>query len=123
MTRPATDLEIDRADEIVPVIKIHFDFLLSIRRREKRFRRVHQSLIAARWIFAEFVKHHDHAGLHFFQKLGRTTRVNFPELCVDLFPRRLRPFFARLDVSIRKFRLAPDIGLLMSREQLVQPGR
>ena len=66
--RPSPDLEIDRADKIIPVIEIHFDFLFSIVCREKSIGCLDQTLITPCGILAQLVEYHDHADFDFLEE-------------------------------------------------------
>ena len=116
MLRPAADFEILRADEIVSVIKIDLDLFLSIVLRQKFFRLIDQRLVSAGSLFTQFYEGHDHPGLDLLQDLGRTARINLPELRLDLLFGRFRPLFTRLDIPVGEFRLPPDLRVLMSGE-------
>src|SRR5438552_19008107 len=77
---PASNFEIDRADKIVPVIEIYFDFLLAIGLRQKGVRVVDQFLKPSCRIFAELVEYHDHRHLDVLKNLGPTTGIDLPTL-------------------------------------------
>src|SRR5689334_672669 len=102
MSRPSGDLKVNRADEILAVIEIHFNLLLSISLGEKLFRMIDQFLESSRWVGPEFNERHNHTRLHLFQNLRPTARKDFAKLGVDFVLRRLATFLPRHDL-VRKF--------------------
>src|SRR5215831_11241391 len=88
--RPARNLEVDRADEIVTVVEIDLDLLLAECVCQKLLRMVDEYLKASRRILTQVMKNHDHPFFDFLQYFHPTTRIDFPELCFNHLLRRLR---------------------------------
>src|SRR5690242_5789500 len=94
---PPGHLEVDRAHEIVPVVKIHLNLLFPICFCQKLLRIVYELLIPSRRILAEIVKDHDHAGLDLLKNFSRTVGENLPKFGLDHLFRWLRSLLAGLD--------------------------
>src|SRR5690349_13888103 len=121
MFRPPSHFKVDRAHEIVSMIEIHLNFLFSVCLCQKLFWIVYELLITSRRILAEVVKNDDHAALDLLKDFSRTMRKNLPKFGLDHLLRRLRSVFTGVE-GLGELGQAANIGILMPREELVQPG-
>src|SRR5256885_1861659 len=113
---PTSHLKVDCTDEVLALIKVHFDLLLAVGPGQELLRVVHQLLVLPRLIGSQFHKAYDHPGLNLLEDLHPAAREDLPKLGVNGLPRRLRSLFSWLDLLVRKFRLPAYVGVLMARK-------
>src|SRR5690349_6323782 len=120
--RPSRHFEVDRAHEIVAMVKVHFNLLFPVRFCQKVLWIVYEFPIPSRRILAQIVEHDDHACLHFLNDFRGTMGIDLPKLGLDHLFRRFRALLPRVK-GLSKLGQPSHIGILMPRKKFVQPGR